>query len=70
MRLTPKRLLAALEKEIRRRTAHMHVAVGSRRAAIEPEVRCLQAVYDKVDAVPRGQEQMRILRGEFETLCR
>jgi hypothetical protein len=43
-----------LAADIKRRTIHMHSAIDPKRAAIETELKSLQAVYDKVIAAEKA----------------
>ena len=47
-------LVVSLATDIRRRTIHMHSAIDPKRAAIETELKSLQAVYDKVIAAEKA----------------
>jgi hypothetical protein len=47
-------LVVSLAVNIKRRTIHMHSAIDPKRAAIETELKSLQAVYDKVIAAEKG----------------
>jgi 16S rRNA C967 or C1407 C5-methylase (RsmB/RsmF family) len=58
-------LVELLATEIRRRTAHLHTAV-QKRAAIEIELKRLQAVSDKVRAARATTAHQRIPQGEWK----
>jgi hypothetical protein len=47
-------LIVSLAADIKRRTIHMHSAIDPKRAAIETEIKSLQAMYDKVIAAEKA----------------
>jgi len=62
-------LVVSLAANIKRRTIHMHSAIDPKRAAIETELKSLQAVYDKVAAAEKAAaDASRSVAGYVEML--